>query len=154
MLKWLISKIIKQKTEEVKRVVVPLFKNQSDRLENEYRFLKDKNPELYELMTDLTVWSTRELGMPVTITMIDRTQAEQDEIYKNDAKYMAKKFKSPHQLWSAVDIRSITYTLDQIKQTEEYLNNKYNPINTYAWTAKNHKVGNNGLHFHIQYIKK
>lgn len=154
MLKWLLSKIIKQKPVEVKQVVVPLFKNQSDRLENEYRFLKDKNPSLHELMQDLIVWSTRELGMPITITMIDRTQAEQDEIYKNDAKYMAKKFKSPHQIAHAVDIRSLTYTPDQIKKTEDYLNEKYNSINIYKWTARNHKVGNGATHFHIQFAKK
>ena len=154
MLKWLISKIIKQKPEEVKQVVIPLFKNQSDRLENEYRFLKEKNPGLYELMTDLTVWSTRELGMPVTITMIDRTQAEQDEIYKNDAKYMAKKFKSPHQIAHAIDIRSLTYTPEQIKKTEDYLNEKYNSSNFYKWTARNHKVPGQAYHFHIQFAKK
>jgi hypothetical protein len=137
----------------VNPLISPRFKNESIRLKNEYNELIEKNVGLFDLINDLCIYAKNSLREDIVITMIYRTDEEQDSIYKDDPKYIAKKFKSPHQFYHAVDIRSHTFTADEIKNIEDYLNNKYNPNNYYKWTAKNHNVGL-GDHFHIQYIKK
>ena len=133
-----------------------LYKNNSTRLERELADLpkKYKNEGLYNLIVELNEYTNRTFKKPVLITMVGRTQAEQDHLYRNSARYQKKKFLSPHQLWHAVDIRSHHFTLSEIKQIEERVNKKYNGSNYYKWTAKYHKVGSGGLHFHIQWVDK
>jgi hypothetical protein len=131
------------------------FKNNSERLKAEFDELVEKNLELAQLIGDLTRFTQEQYGKDVVITMIDRTDAEQDEIYKNDAKYKVKKFRSPHQgLWQAVDLRTSIYTAEEITEIELYLNTKYNPTNYFKWTARNHVVGSGAMHFHVQLAKK
>jgi len=94
----------------------------------------------------------------VTITMIGRTQREQDEIYagKKDKKgreYDKKPWTSPHMYNHAFDLRSRDFTKKEIKEIEDYINAKYNPENYYRFTALNHDVGL-GNHFHVQFVKK
>lgn len=129
-------------------------KDDSKRLVEELKKLITLNPELHYLIFDLAEFVKGAFKKEITITMIDRTQAEQDELYKNDEKYKAKKFVSPHMVGAAVDIRSKTFTPEEIKRIEDYLNSKYNTSNVFKWTAKNHKVGDNAFHFHIQYQRK
>lgn len=136
------------------------FKNEDARLKHEYNDLDASNKFLKSLIEDLVKFVAKEFkdkdgkDKDVTITMIGRTQAEQAEIYKDDPKFQKKPFKSPHQLMHAVDIRSHTFTPEEIKKIEDYLNEKYNSNNVYAWTAKCHEVANHGEHFHIQYYPK
>lgn len=130
---------------------MPIYKNDSKRLEEEFKSLLTKNQPLYHLILDLELFCLKEFKKSIVITMIGRTDDEQDELYKSDPKYKLKKFKSPHQFWQAVDIRSLTFTADEIKKIEQYLNKKYIK-NKLPWTAKNHKVGDNGWHFHIQLV--
>lgn len=129
-------------------------KNDNARLKAELEELKTKNPALRDLLFDLADWTKENLGKETIITMIFRTQEEQDSIYKDDKKYQKKKFISPHQLWGAADIRSLNFTPEEIKKIEDYLNTTHNKSNVYAWTAKNHKVGSGAMHFHIQLAKK
>lgn len=130
-----------------------LFKDNSTRLTNEFTTLLDKNKELHDIITDLCEYCYTFFKKDIVLTMIYRTDEEQDSIYKDDPKYKIKKFKSPHQFWQAFDLRSSTFTPEEIKFIEDYLNNKYNSVNFYKWTARNHTVGL-GFHFHIQYTKK
>lgn len=132
----------------------PLFKNDSERLKVELGELKYKNFQLYHLLYDVCDYCKHKFSKSVVITMIYRTQEEQDSIYKDDPKYKVKKFKSPHQIWSAVDIRSSTFETSEIEILVNYINNTYNKLNYYGWTAKNHQVGNGALHFHLQFSKK
>lgn len=132
----------------------PTFKNDSERLKGELNQLKTVNPGLYDLLYDICDYCNREFKKTVVITMIYRTDEEQDEIYKDDEKYKARPFKSPHQYWHALDLRSKTFTPEEIKMVENYLNTKYNGSNYYTWTAKDHIVLNGASHFHIQYSKK
>jgi hypothetical protein len=129
-----------------------LFKNDSARLKKEYEDLQESNAHLFDLINDLAKFINKKFEKDLTITMILRTQEEQDEIYKNDPKYKVRKFKSPHQFSHAVDLRSRDFTKDEISAIEDYLNTEYNPTNFYKWTARDHNVGL-GDHLHLQYYK-
>lgn len=131
----------------------PFFKNDSGRLRDELQALKAKNHDLYLIMYDITTYCATEFKKDVVITMIYRTEAEQDSIYKDDPKYIAKKFKSPHQLNHAFDLRSSTFDTKQIEKLVLWLNTTYNVHNYYNWTAKCHDIGL-GDHFHVQFCKK
>jgi hypothetical protein len=71
--------------------------------------------------------------------MIYRTQKEQDEIYagtfRGTRSYDKNPWKSPHQVWTALDIRSKIYTEEEIYKIKKYLNDKYNSSNYYKTTA-------------------
>lgn len=144
------------KKETVKKniVIEPIqMKNDSKRLKTEYKQLMSKNMYMYNLLTDLNSFTQKQFKKGLVITMIFRTDAEQDYLYANSAKYQKRKFKSPHQFWHAVDVRSKTFTQAEIKKMVDYLNKKHNGPNYYKWTAKCHSIGH-GMHFHIQFAKK
>lgn len=145
---------LKKGTEEVKKT--PFFniefKNDSERLRKEFKQLLDKNNPLRELLLDLSEYVNDRYGKKLVITMIYRTDEEQDSIYQDDSRYQERKFKSPHQFWHGADLRSKIFTDEEIQDIEIYLNRKYNSDNYYDWTAKNHNVGL-GDHFHIQYYE-
>lgn len=129
------------------------FKNDSPRLKREFSELETKNKEFRDLLKDLNAYTNSEFGKNIIITMIYRTKAEQDYLYRNNAKYKKRNFKSPHQFHHGGDLRSRTFTQSEITQTVEWLNKRYNSTNYYKWTAKCHDVGS-GMHFHIQYVKQ
>lgn len=124
-------------------------KNDSQRIKNELIELKTKNRELFDLIIDLYHYADHHFKKDVIITMIYRTQEEQESIYGPGVKK-----KSPHQFWHAIDIRSRIYTQEEIDRMVSYLNGRYNGDNYYRWTTKVHEVGNHGMHFHIQFVKK
>lgn len=147
------NKASKETKAKAKTPIQPVrYKNDNARLKKEYSQLKSKNKKLQSVIEDLNKFSQKEFKKVLTITMIYRTQEEQDYLYRNSAKYKKRKFKSPHQFWHAIDIRSKTFTNDQIQKMVDYLNNKYDAKNYYRWTAKCHTIGH-GMHFHIQFIK-
>jgi len=133
------------------------YKNDSDRLCQELQELQHKNVELYELVVnDLAPWVKTMFGKDLVITMIYRTDNEQDEIYsgktKSDGrKYDERPWKSPHQFYHGVDLRSKTFDNTEIQSIVNYLAMKYNGSNYYSFTAKNHNVGL-GDHFHLQFV--
>ena len=124
-------------------------KNDSTRMKYELIHMRRVNRDMYDLLVDLSQWVAQEFQKDTIMTMLFRTQEEQEQIYgKGTTK------KSPHQFYHAADIRSRIFSDDEIKRIEDYLNNKYNSTNYYRWTAKNHKVAGGAYHFHIQYIRK
>lgn len=130
-----------------------LVKNRDkERLVQEIYDLKKENKPLFDLLTDLRDWVNKKFDQHITITHIYRLQVEQDKFYKDNERYKRRKFKSPHQFWHAIDIRSRDFTEDEIRSIENYLNTKYNKKNFYSWTARDHNIGL-GDHFHIQYYK-
>jgi len=129
-------------------------KNDSARIKKELNLLRVENRALFNLIIDLYKHIDKEFGKDTIITMIYRTQEEQDDIYAFSEKYKLKPWKSPHQFWHSIDLRVFVYTEEEVKKVEAYLNDKYNEDNYYKWTAKNHKVGNGADHFHIQYVPK
>lgn len=129
-------------------------KNDAQELKEQLGSLKRENKKLYDLVIDLYKWIDKEIGKDTIITMIYRTAAQQDALYSHSEKYKDKPWKSPHQFWHAVDLRTWIYTQEEIDRIVKYLNDKYNDSNYYKWTARAHEVGNNGMHFHINYIIK
>jgi len=126
-----------------------LAKNDSNRIKYDLVHMKRLNRDMYELLIDLSQWVAENLEKDTIMTMLFRTQEEQEQIYGAGTTK-----KSPHQFYHAADIRSRIFSDDEIKSIEDYLNNKYNSTNYYKWTAKNHKVAGGAYHFHIQYIRK
>lgn len=73
------------------------FKAESkDRLAKELEDLKKENPELAKILLALAQFTNDKFKKQIMLTMIYRTQAEQNYLYKDDPKYKAKPFKSPH----------------------------------------------------------
>lgn len=129
------------------------YKNDNSRLMEEHIDLIDKNRKLYGMLLELNKFTNRRFKKPILITMIYRTQEEQDFLYKNNTRYQKKKFISPHQLWHSVDIRSHSFTASEIEEIEDWINDKYDNSNYYKWTAKFHTVGH-GKHLHLQFVEK
>jgi len=133
------------------------YKNDSERLAQELMELQYKNNDLYELMVnDLAPWILTMFGKDLVITMIYRTDAEQDSIYNGKSnsrgrKYDEKPWKSPHQFYHAIDLRSKTFSENEIESIVSYINRKYQPSNYYKSTAFCHNVGL-GDHFHLQFV--
>lgn len=124
----------------------------TDRIKQEFEQLKTENSKLRALLVHLNEVVNARFEKNLTLTHIFRTQEQQDSFYKDSEKYKKRKFKSPHQFWHGADIRSRTFTSEEIAWIEDYLNGKYNTKNYYKWTAKCHNVGL-GDHFHLQYIE-
>lgn len=144
-------------TEPVHSSGIIKYKNDSSRLALEHQALLVENPHLYRLLDDLARFLWVNYEQELVITMINRTQKEQDAIYagktRSDGRsYDEAPWSSPHQYAHAVDIRSRDFNEEQIREIEDYLNAKHNPENYYRWTAKDHNVGL-GSHFHIQFLK-
>jgi hypothetical protein len=159
MLKWLLSLFFKKTENKIGQIVeekIPeiQMKNDSKRLHDEWENLQSENNDLWEIGEDINTFTYKNFKKTVVITMILRTQKEQDEIYNNDPKYQQKPFKSPHQFAQALDIRSKIFAEDEIKKIESYVNEKYNSTNYFGWSAKCHTVGSGAEHFHVQYYKK
>jgi len=133
------------------------YKNDSNRLRQEHKELETKNPKLYIVLLDCGVFCKEKFNKNVVITMIYRTEAEQDDLYKDSEKYKVKKFKSPHQFFHAFDLRSSIFETNEKKILVDYLNTKYNISNYYKFTALCHDIDGNGPqaeHFHVNYVKK
>ena len=128
-------------------------KNNSKRIIEEIWELKSKNKPLLKLLFDVRDYCMDMFEKDIVITMIYRTDDEQDMIYRDNNRYQKKKFKSPHQFFHALDLRSNTFEKEEIEELVKYLNDKYDDSNFYKFTAMCHNVGH-GNHFHIQYYKK
>jgi hypothetical protein len=124
----------------------------TERVAGEFETLKDKNDKLRQAVVECNRWCNQKFGKNLTLTMIYRTQAEQDYLYRNNARYQRSKFKSPHQFWQAVDLRSRNFSEKEITEIENWFNSRYDGSNYYDWTARCHDVGA-GRHFHVQYLK-
>jgi len=135
------------------------FKDNSTRLSNELDELRKQNNDLYEMIVnDICPYISHHFGEDTVVTMILRTDVEQDAIYKGKThrdgrKYDEKPWKSPHQFWHGVDLRSRDLALNEIKQLTDYINQKYNKLNHYKTTADCHDVGV-GEHLHVQFWRK
>lgn len=131
-------------------------KDNSTRLAEELVQLSERNQSLQEVLENLASFASLEFNKDVIITAIYRTQEEQDKIYKGKVNargvsYDANPWKSPHQLWEAIDIRSTVYNSQEIQRMLAFLNcfkyRQNQPVAIY------HNVGL-GDHFHIQYQSK
>ena len=149
-----VDKDLVEARDESEEEYIPIrYKNDQQRLKDEFKQLQLKNAYLHNLANELNDYTNKKFKKGIVITMIYRTQAEQDYLYRNSKKYAKKKFKSPHQFWQGLDIRSRTFTPAEIRDIVAWLNRKHNKNQGYyKWTAKCHNVGS-GRHFHIQFSR-
>ena len=155
---YLLSLFFKPKAEPIEKPKVKL--RYEKRLNKELKTLKKKNPELYEMAIDFTAYVREEFDKDVVLTCILRSDAEQLSIYRGmknskGVRFEDKPWKSPHQFWHALDLRSKIYTYQERKKMVKWWNERGSKDdNYYKWTAKVHKVGEGALHFHVQFVKK
>ena len=105
-----------------------------------------------KILYDLQNHVAQKYHKNITITQIDRSQDENDQIYKNTTK---KHRKTAHGVWAAVDVRSRDFTVPEIEEMISFLNSFYNSTNSNPLkggnTAMCHEIPGHGMHFHIQY---
>lgn len=65
----------------------------------------ESNPHLQALVLYLGRYAYRRFDIVLTVTHVDRTQEEQDEIYKDNFAYQKAPWKSVHQYKRGTDIR-------------------------------------------------
>ncbi len=121
-------------------------------LRTSYTKLHAYNPPMCRLLHKLEAHVESKYQKHITITQIDRSQEENDKIYKNSTR---PKRKTAHSVWAAVDIRSSDFTKKEIEEIISFLNDEYNGSNSNPLpsgsTAMCHEVPGHGMHFHIQY---
>lgn len=147
----------KDSTEPPKRTAKALELKFPERLINEIHELQNRNQGLIDVLEFIRLYAQDKFNKAIMVTMVYRTDAEQDELYKNDAKYKLKKFKSPHQFYHAFDLRSRTFTRAEIDELVNAINEKFNATNFYRFTAVCHDIDGDGPqaeHFHVQFTKK
>ena len=106
---------------------------------------------LIDIIYYLAGFSYFNYGKSITITELLRSQAEQDEIYKDDPIYKQNPWQSVHQYGRGADISILYYTDDEKREILKYLNGhfSYREGGTKE-TAIIHEVGNHGMHLHVQ----
>ncbi|MEK9281205.1 hypothetical protein MTR72_16545 [Bradyrhizobium sp. ISRA442] len=122
------------------------------RLRREYSELHHYNPKLCDILLKLQHFVETNFHKNVTITQIERSQEENDRIYKSDKTKMHR--KTAHGVWAAVDIRSSDFNETQISEMLAFLN-AYNSSNSNPIKGGNtglyHAVAGGAAHIHIQY---
>lgn len=117
------------------------------RVEQEFKGV-NIDPRLRIIIWALAGYTSLSFNKGILLTEIYRTQAEQDEIYKDDAGYRNFKWDSVHQYWRGADVRLTTFTLNEAQSIADWLNNNFVYTGHHP-TALNHDVGS-GWHLHIQ----
>ncbi len=115
-------------------------------------FQDDKlNEKVKNIAVLLAFYSWNFFNKRLIITDILRTHQEQNHVYRDSAKYKKKPWRSVHEFWRGVDIRSHGLTDKEIKilvtiaNTIEYDKNRPNKK-----TCLYHSVGKGGKHIHLQ----
>lgn len=123
-----------------------MIKFKTPRIELEYQSdLLD--PKLKSLIKVLSVFSRHQFNKNIVLTDIYRTQDEQDDLYKDSTDYQKHPWKSVHQFWRGVDVRTTSYDSNEKVEILEFMN-KF----TYSNDRKTlifHNAGH-GEHFHMQ----
>ena len=117
------------------------------RLRKEWVKLSSKNPRFYLMLINVF-----ELFPTVPIvTNLWRSNAEQIRIYRNNAKFVKKPWRSVHELWRGCDVSIKNLTSEEIKAIVEAINEiyQYDKDRPTKKTAIHHDVGA-GDHIHIQ----
>lgn len=106
------------------------------------------HPRLRLMVFALTGFADYHFGRDIIITHILRTQEEQDAFYGNDPRYEAAPWKSVHQFGRGVDIRSTSFTRDEIGRMVDFINLNF-PYGGGKSAALQHNIGS-GAHIHLQ----
>ncbi len=106
-------------------------------------------PRLKKLIDLISLYVELKYKKNIMITGLIRTQAGQDSIYKDNPRYKKKPWKSVHQFGRGCDLRSWTFTMNQINDIKKFANMV--PYREGKKTCVVHNVGR-GLHFHFQVL--
>jgi hypothetical protein len=74
------------------------------------------SPKLISIIMYSAWFFDAELNQPFVITGLQRTQGEQDSIYKNDERYKVKPWKSVHQFGRGCDVRIRHLKMEEINK--------------------------------------
>lgn len=113
------------------------------KIEKEYHELPIHNRRMHMLLKALEIFCELELKKDVTLT----------EIYRDPAQNAAVGGipNSPHMTWEGVDLRSSTFTADEIERIKAFLNTFR--FRNGKLVCVYHAVPGGAFHFHIQYAK-
>ena len=92
--------------------------------ELERQFSQDIHELLRHRLYSLVGMVAYRFRKDITVTHLVRTQAQQDEIYKDNKQYMVKKWKSVHQVvpCRGADIRIDSFTAEELLSILFFLN--------------------------------
>ena len=89
-------------------------------------------------------------GVDLECTQIFRTQAEQDEIYRDDPKYIKSPWMSVHQSWRGIDFSIKDLGAAKAKKMAAEVNEIFPYGKGSLKTVLAHEVGSHGFHLHVQ----
>ena len=118
------------------------FKTEREKLE--YPLLQKNNIKLFFILNDVATYVANKFKKDIVVTEIFRTEEENLAIYGYQK-------SNVHMYWRGVDLRSSTFTPEEIEDVVAYVNKKYpyDKKETHK-TALYHMVDNNSYHFHLQ----
>lgn len=109
--------------------------------------------KLTQIIGVIAIYSKIKFKKNIVITGIYREQKEQDEIYGNLEEYKNNPWRSVHQFWRGVDLRSSIYTNKEITDLVNFVNNiPYDTSRPNKKTCTYHNVGS-GDHIHVQSLE-
>lgn len=124
------------------------FKSEEEREEFEDARLNNKLKNIIKMMS---IYTNIRFDKNIIVTEVYRAQEEQDRVYKDNEKYRESPWKSTHQFWRAVDLRSWTFEENEIEEILDILNKIPYDINRpQKKTAIYHKTKYGAKHIHIQ----
>lgn len=88
----------------------------------------------------------------IILTDIFRTNDEQRQIYKNNARFKLKSWMSVHQLWRGIDVGVNAYTEEQRHEMCNFINKYFEYAGSHN-SCVYHRVKSNiksAWHFHLQ----
>jgi hypothetical protein len=128
-----------------------IFNFKTEHIAGQFLVIDDR---LNKLLLDLANFVWIKYKHILTITDLNRTQAEQDAIYADNENYQDNPWMSVHQVGCGADIRTKTIPVLWLKEIAEYVNNKYvyDPDRPKLQTLRIHSV--RGNHMHLQVLPK
>jgi len=121
----------------------------STKQESEFAALELHNKDLKNILVAIDEMVGKCFHKQITITDIYRTRDEMAAIYASVPKDK-RPISSPHMFWSAADLRSFTFTPEEISTIVAYANT-FKKGNIYRLVGLCHTIPGNVEHFHIQY---
>lgn len=96
----------------------------SSRLESEWNS-GELDPLVKEMIDTIQNYSVMKFKKNIMVTCIFRFDDEQDQVYKDNEEYQKNPWKSNHQYWRAVDIRTRIFTQNEKMDIYDTINGNY-----------------------------
>ena len=115
----------------------------SPRIENEFKQLYNRNPRLQKVLEIAARYCELEFKKDIVITSLYRDPQENKDV--------GGIATSPHMTWEAADLRSFTFTDEELAKLAAFLNGI--TFRNGKKTCVYHKVAGGAYHLHIQVAK-